>query len=113
MMTRHSQKQPDHPHVFACSPWKQCNLTEVGPEGRQQLLRHPSSAQEPLALRAVGDCNPGLASSHRLRKSGPPRIKATGAPTIKRLTDVGATCCLIAASGRDINHVAALQENCH
>jgi len=94
----------------ASSAWKQCNLTEVGPKGGKQLLRHPSSAQEPLALRAVGDCNAWLASSgHRLRISGTSRIKATGPLTIKRLADVGATNCLIAASGRGINRMAGLQ----
>src|SRR5215207_10055931 len=64
----------------ASRAWKQCNLTEVGPKGGQQLLRHPSRAQEPLALRAVGDCAWLARSGHRLRISGPSRIKATGAP---------------------------------
>jgi len=35
----------------------QCHLAEIGGESREQLLRHPTRAQEPVALRAVRDAN--------------------------------------------------------
>src|SRR4029079_15270933 len=33
----------------------QRDLAQISAEGRQQLLRHPAGAQQPVALRAVGD----------------------------------------------------------
>ena len=35
------------------------DLAEIGPEGREQFLRHPAGPQQPLALSAVGDPDVG------------------------------------------------------
>lgn len=73
-------------HLLAAGPRYERDLSEFGLERRQQLLRHPCSAEKPSALRAVLDLQPRLPCHHDLESR-----RATEPDQLPGLTSGGET----------------------